>query len=96
MIISFQLYFDFTKLPFDVFLPISIFRLLDHFIIMEWDSQQLRLMDKHDDCKPKNKDVKNNPIMVYMKGDPNRPVYRFSSLAVKILQEYSWSSRVFQ
>ncbi|KAL7596934.1 monothiol glutaredoxin-S15, mitochondrial [Lactuca sativa] len=58
--------------------------------------------DTHDDFKPTNKlensgvtlkdiieqDVKNNPVMVYMKGDPNRPLCGFSSLAVKILQEY--------
>ncbi|KAI3505975.1 hypothetical protein L1887_28328 [Cichorium endivia] len=58
--------------------------------------------DTHDDFKPTNKleksgvtlkdiieqDVKDNPVMVYMKGDPNRPLCGFSSLAVKILQEY--------
>ncbi|XP_071693997.1 monothiol glutaredoxin-S15, mitochondrial-like [Rutidosis leptorrhynchoides] len=58
--------------------------------------------DTHDDFKPTSKventritlreiiekDVKDNPVMVYMKGDPNRPLCGFSSLAVKILQEY--------
>ncbi|CAI9298609.1 unnamed protein product [Lactuca saligna] len=82
MNISFQLYFTFTRWLFLVFLQISSFRLLDHCIIMEWDSQQMRPVDKHDDCKLNNKventrvplkyiikqDVKNNPIMVYMKG----------------------------
>nr|XP_043607422.1 monothiol glutaredoxin-S15, mitochondrial-like [Erigeron canadensis] len=58
--------------------------------------------DTHDDFKPTDKlentgvtlkdiieqDVKENPVMLYMKGDPNRPLCGFSSLAVKILQEY--------
>ncbi|XP_074347717.1 monothiol glutaredoxin-S15, mitochondrial [Apium graveolens] len=58
--------------------------------------------DTHDDFKPKNKlenadisvkdiveqDVKDNPVMLYMKGDPEIPRCGFSSLAVRVLQEY--------
>ncbi|KAK4267513.1 hypothetical protein QN277_024286 [Acacia crassicarpa] len=58
--------------------------------------------DTHDDFKPTNKlensstslkdvveqDVKDNPIMIYMKGVPEFPQCGFSSLAVKVLQQY--------
>ncbi|KAI3789661.1 hypothetical protein L2E82_02462 [Cichorium intybus] len=58
--------------------------------------------DTHDDFKPTNKlenskitlkdiveqDVKENPVMIYMKGDPEQPRCGFSSLAVRVLSEY--------
>jgi len=58
--------------------------------------------DTHSDFKAVNKalkdvpsarelveeDVKNNPIMLYMKGVPSAPRCGFSALAVKVLQEY--------
>eukprot|EP00268_Persea_americana_P058573 TRINITY_DN7095_c0_g1_i3.p1 TRINITY_DN7095_c0_g1~~TRINITY_DN7095_c0_g1_i3.p1 ORF type:complete len:173 (-),score=33.62 TRINITY_DN7095_c0_g1_i3:678-1196(-) len=59
--------------------------------------------DTHDDFKPTNKlagsglstqdiveqDVKENPVMLYMKGVPDAPRCGFSALAVRILNEYS-------
>ncbi|KAJ0514381.1 putative Thioredoxin-like superfamily [Helianthus annuus] len=59
--------------------------------------------DTHDDFKPTNKlenseitlkdiveqDVKDNLVMIYMKGDPEQPRCGFSSLAVRVLSEYS-------
>ncbi len=59
-------------------------------------------LDTHSDFKTVNKapkdvssarelveeDVKNNPIMLYMKGVPSAPRCGFSALAVKVLQEY--------
>ncbi|RDX96954.1 Monothiol glutaredoxin-S15, mitochondrial, partial [Mucuna pruriens] len=57
-------------------------------------------LDTHDDFKPANKvensnlvdvveqDVKDNPIMVYMKGVPDSPQCGFSSLAVRVLKQY--------
>ncbi|XP_004486694.1 monothiol glutaredoxin-S15, mitochondrial [Cicer arietinum] len=58
--------------------------------------------DSHDDFKPANKlensgtslsniveqDVKDNPIMVYMKGVPDFPQCGFSALAVRVLKQY--------
>ncbi len=58
--------------------------------------------DTHDDFKPTNKlensdltlkdvveqDVKDNSVMIYMKGDPELPRCGFSSLAVRVLKEY--------
>ncbi|GMP78080.1 hypothetical protein CsSME_00034151 [Camellia sinensis var. sinensis] len=35
------------------------------------------------------KDVKDNPVMLYMKGVPDLPRCRFSSLAVRVLKEYN-------
>ncbi|XP_010545782.1 PREDICTED: monothiol glutaredoxin-S15, mitochondrial [Tarenaya hassleriana] len=59
--------------------------------------------DTHDDFKPTNKvtgsaeslkdiveqDVKENPVMIYMKGVPEFPQCGFSSLAVRVLQQYN-------
>ncbi|XP_061349647.1 monothiol glutaredoxin-S15, mitochondrial-like [Gastrolobium bilobum] len=58
--------------------------------------------DTHDDFKPANKlessgislsdvvgkDVKDNPVMIYMKGVPDYPQCGFSSLAVRVLTQY--------
>ncbi|XP_068302620.1 monothiol glutaredoxin-S15, mitochondrial [Pyrus communis] len=58
--------------------------------------------DTHDDFKPTNKlessdlslkdlvekDVKDNPVMLYMKGVPEVPQCGFSSLAVRVLKLY--------
>ncbi|XP_047166509.1 monothiol glutaredoxin-S15, mitochondrial [Vigna umbellata] len=58
--------------------------------------------DTHDDFKAANKfegsgislanfieqDVKDNPVMVYMKGVPDLPQCGFSSLAVRVLKHY--------
>ncbi|XP_057453388.1 monothiol glutaredoxin-S15, mitochondrial-like [Lotus japonicus] len=58
--------------------------------------------DTHDDFKPANKlegtaislsnvveqDVKDNPVMIYMKGVPEFPQCGFSSLAVRVLKHY--------
>ncbi|KAL6495723.1 Monothiol glutaredoxin-S15, mitochondrial [Orobanche gracilis] len=58
--------------------------------------------DTHEDFRPSNKtqnsgpslkeivekDVKENPIMIYMKGMPEYPQCGFSALAVRVLQEY--------
>ncbi|CAL5413893.1 unnamed protein product [Camellia sinensis] len=41
--------------------------------------------DIHEDFK----DVKDNPVMLYMKGVPDLPRCRFSSLAVRVLKEYN-------
>ncbi|CAF2101210.1 monothiol glutaredoxin-S15, mitochondrial [Brassica rapa] len=60
--------------------------------------------DTHDDFKPTQKvpsgstdslkdivenDVKENPVMIYMKGVPEAPQCGFSSLAVRVLQQYN-------
>uniref|UniRef100_A0A5B6Z8D5 Glutaredoxin domain-containing protein n=1 Tax=Davidia involucrata TaxID=16924 RepID=A0A5B6Z8D5_DAVIN len=59
--------------------------------------------DTHEDFKPTNKlessglslkdiveqDVKDNPVMIYMKGVPDLPRCGFSSLAVRVLNEYN-------
>ncbi|XP_061365083.1 monothiol glutaredoxin-S15, mitochondrial isoform X1 [Gastrolobium bilobum] len=61
--------------------------------------------DTHDDFKPSNKlessgislanvvekDVKDNPVMIYMKGVPDFPQCGFSSLAVRVLKQYDVS-----
>ncbi|KAL6569957.1 hypothetical protein OROMI_014471 [Orobanche minor] len=58
--------------------------------------------DTHEDFRPSNKtqnsgpslkeivekDVKENPVMIYMKGMPEYPQCGFSALAVRVLQEY--------
>ncbi|OVA20097.1 Glutaredoxin [Macleaya cordata] len=58
--------------------------------------------DTHEDFRPTNKvassglslkdvveqDIKENPVMIYMKGVPESPRCGFSSLAVRVLQEY--------
>lgn len=58
--------------------------------------------DTHEDFRPTNKledsslslkdiveqDIKDNPVMIYMKGVPELPRCGFSSLAVRVLQEY--------
>ncbi|CAK9164841.1 unnamed protein product [Ilex paraguariensis] len=60
-------------------------------------------LDTHEDFKPTNKldssdlslkeiveqDVKENPVMIYMKGVPELPRCGFSSLAVRVLKEYN-------
>ncbi|MCL7025978.1 hypothetical protein MKW94_024140, partial [Papaver nudicaule] len=59
--------------------------------------------DTHDDFKPTNKaassgislkdivekDIKENPVTLYMKGIPEQPRCGFSSLAVRVLNEYN-------
>ncbi|KAK6914991.1 Glutaredoxin [Dillenia turbinata] len=59
--------------------------------------------DTHEDFRPTNKlenpevslidiveqDVKDNPVMIYMKGIPEMPRCGFSSLAVRVLKEYN-------
>uniref|UniRef100_A0A5B6Z613 Glutaredoxin domain-containing protein n=1 Tax=Davidia involucrata TaxID=16924 RepID=A0A5B6Z613_DAVIN len=58
--------------------------------------------DTHEDFRPTNKlessdlslkdiveqDVKDNPVMIYMKGVPDLPRCGFSSLAMRVLNEY--------
>ncbi|XP_058084683.1 monothiol glutaredoxin-S15, mitochondrial-like [Magnolia sinica] len=58
--------------------------------------------ETHEDFQPTNKlassglsthdvveqDVKENPVMIYMKGVPNAPQCGFSALAVRVLKEY--------
>lgn len=58
--------------------------------------------DTHEDFRPTNKveggdislkdvveqDVKENPVMIYMKGVPEFPQCGFSSLAVRVLKQY--------
>ncbi|GJN27314.1 hypothetical protein PR202_gb15327 [Eleusine coracana subsp. coracana] len=56
--------------------------------------------DTHQDFEPKSKssdmslhdiiaqDVKENPVLIYMKGFPESPMCGFSALAVKVLQQY--------
>ncbi|THG14089.1 hypothetical protein TEA_009347 [Camellia sinensis var. sinensis] len=62
--------------------------------------------DTHEDFMPTNKlqdsdlslkdivkqDVNDNPVMIYMKGVPDLPRCGFSSLAVRVLKEYSTCS----
>ncbi|XP_047314695.1 monothiol glutaredoxin-S15, mitochondrial [Impatiens glandulifera] len=59
--------------------------------------------DTHEDFRPANKtkdsgfslkdiveqDIKENPVMIYMKGVPELPRCGFSSLAVRVLKEYN-------
>ncbi|KAK6267936.1 hypothetical protein QUC31_012096 [Theobroma cacao] len=59
--------------------------------------------DTHEDFRPTNKvqgspvslkdvveqDVKENPVMIYMKGVPDFPQCGFSSLAVRVLKHYN-------
>ncbi|KAK6140420.1 hypothetical protein DH2020_025830 [Rehmannia glutinosa] len=59
--------------------------------------------DTHEDFRPSNKiqssglslkdiveqDVKENPVMIYMKGVPEVPRCGFSALAVRVLKEYN-------
>ncbi|XP_074281227.1 monothiol glutaredoxin-S15, mitochondrial-like [Silene latifolia] len=65
--------------------------------------------DTHEDFRPTSKhessdlsakdvvdkDVKENPVMIYMKGNPDVPRCGFSALAVRVLNEYNvpFSSR---
>ncbi|TVU15675.1 hypothetical protein EJB05_39208 [Eragrostis curvula] len=56
--------------------------------------------DTHQDFEPKSKssdvslhdivaqDIKENPVLIYMKGFPESPMCGFSALAVKVLQQY--------
>ncbi|KAL9239569.1 hypothetical protein vseg_013878 [Gypsophila vaccaria] len=58
--------------------------------------------DTHEDFRPTNKlenldlsvkdvvekDIKENPVMIYMKGNPEAPRCGFSALAVRVLKEY--------
>ncbi|KAJ0008390.1 hypothetical protein Pint_30057 [Pistacia integerrima] len=66
--------------------------------------------DTHEDFRPTNKvessglslkdavekDVKENPVMIYMKGIPEIPQCGFSSLAVRVLHLYSRTKLVFR
>ncbi|KAJ9190077.1 hypothetical protein P3X46_001310 [Hevea brasiliensis] len=59
--------------------------------------------DTHEDFRPNNKlessgmslkdiveqDVKDNPVMIYMKGVPDLPQCGFSALAVRVLKQYN-------
>ncbi|XP_044497157.1 monothiol glutaredoxin-S15, mitochondrial-like isoform X2 [Mangifera indica] len=59
--------------------------------------------DTHEDFRSTNKvessgpslkdvveqDVKENPVMIYMKGIPENPQCKFSAMAVRVLQQYS-------
>ncbi|XP_041019444.1 monothiol glutaredoxin-S15, mitochondrial isoform X2 [Juglans microcarpa x Juglans regia] len=59
--------------------------------------------DTHEDFRPTNKlessplslkdvveqDVKENPVMIYMKGVPEFPQCGFSSLAIRVLKQYN-------
>ncbi|XP_051143240.1 monothiol glutaredoxin-S15, mitochondrial [Andrographis paniculata] len=59
--------------------------------------------DTHEDFRPTSKvensgislkdvveqDVKENPVMIYMKGVPDQPRCGFSALAVRVLKEYN-------
>ncbi|KAF2323260.1 hypothetical protein P3X46_010899 [Hevea brasiliensis] len=59
--------------------------------------------DSHEDFRPNNKlessgislkdiveqDVKDNPVMIYMKGVPDLPQCGFSALAVRVLKQYN-------
>ncbi|KAG6421833.1 hypothetical protein SASPL_118391 [Salvia splendens] len=64
--------------------------------------------DTHEDFRPTTKvtsdnslkdiveqDIKENPVMIYMKGVPELPRCGFSALAVRVLREYSKLSRTF-
>ncbi|XP_066349096.1 monothiol glutaredoxin-S1, mitochondrial-like [Miscanthus floridulus] len=56
--------------------------------------------DTHQDFEPKSRssdmslhdivaqDIKENPVLIYMKGFPESPMCGFSALAVKVLQQY--------
>ncbi|KAF5941978.1 hypothetical protein HYC85_019620 [Camellia sinensis] len=66
---------------------------------MQYSTTMLNDPDIHEDFKPTNKlkssglslkDVKDNPVMLYMKGVPDLPRCGFSSLAVRVLKEYSY------
>ncbi|CAL5413880.1 unnamed protein product [Camellia sinensis] len=65
---------------------------------MQYSTTMLNDPDIHEDFKPTNKlkssglslkDVKDNPVMLYMKGVPDLPQCGFSSLAVRVLKEYN-------
>ncbi|KAK3433691.1 hypothetical protein EUGRSUZ_D00987 [Eucalyptus grandis] len=65
--------------------------------------------DTHDDFKPMDKfqdsttslkdvveqDVRENPVMIYMKGVPEFPQCGFSSLAVRVLKHYRINMELF-
>ncbi|CAG7890144.1 unnamed protein product [Brassica rapa] len=73
--------------------------------MMRYSSSVPSDSDTHDDFKPTQKvppggstdslkdlvenDVKENPVMLYMKGVPEAPQCGFSSLAVRVLQQYN-------
>ncbi|XP_035817694.1 monothiol glutaredoxin-S1, mitochondrial isoform X1 [Zea mays] len=57
-------------------------------------------LDTHQDFEPKSRssdmplhaaitqDIKENPVLIYMKGFPESPMCGFSALAVKVFQQY--------
>ncbi|KAF9622474.1 hypothetical protein IFM89_031878 [Coptis chinensis] len=69
---------------------------------MRYSTTEPSDQDTHDDFKPTDKvstsgvslkdivqkDVEENPVMIYMKGIPDSPMCGFSSLAVKVLNTY--------
>ncbi|KAH7686648.1 Thioredoxin-disulfide reductase protein [Dioscorea alata] len=73
-----------------------LYRGLDYTTRISGDS------DTHEDFRPTDnlqssgtslidlvqQDVKENPVMIYMKGHPDAPRCGFSALAVKVLQQY--------
>ncbi|CAN7001176.1 unnamed protein product [Brassica rapa subsp. trilocularis] len=75
-----------------------------HGMMMRYSTTVPSDSDTHDDFKPTQKvpsgstdslkdivenDVKENPVMIYMKGVPEAPQCGFSSLAVRVLQQYN-------
>ncbi|KAM7274003.1 hypothetical protein ACFE04_028667 [Oxalis oulophora] len=70
---------------------------------MKYSSHVPNDPDTHEDFSPTNKaansslslkdiveqDVKDNPVMLYMKGVPDMPQCGFSSLAVRVLNQYN-------
>ncbi|KAF9599870.1 hypothetical protein IFM89_001816 [Coptis chinensis] len=59
--------------------------------IMRYSTTEPSDQGTHDDFKPTDKDVEENPVMIYMKGIPDAPMCGFSSLAVKVMNTYSKS-----
>ncbi|KAF5962056.1 hypothetical protein HYC85_003265 [Camellia sinensis] len=69
---------------------------------MQYSTTMTNDPDIHEDFRPTNKlensglslkdiveqDVKDNPVMLYMKGVPDLPQCGFSSLAVRVLKQY--------
>lgn len=47
-------------------------------------------------CDNNVQDVKDNPIMVYMKGVPDFPQCGFSALAVRVLKQYGKLTIIFR
>ncbi|GMP77978.1 hypothetical protein CsSME_00034074 [Camellia sinensis var. sinensis] len=70
---------------------------------MQYSTTMTNDPDIHEDFRPTNKlensglslkdiveqDVKDNPVMLYMKGVPDLPQCGFSSLAVRVLKQYN-------